>query len=440
MTEQRRPTDQDIMGMTSLELAELRQARQAAERGQSRLSSPVSKKSGNEWIRGGKAIGLVLGGALAFEALTGGALFPKPASGDGGSPSYGPSAAPTLEATPRTSQAPGTPEPSLAPTSSPEASAVNITSIEVGQLVPFEVQAGDWISADVSMSDTKDGPLFPLYDSDYDYLNSPEDQKKDITRTAMGVDVQADGWVVAPYGKITIIRGMTPDQKALAIANEINLKKRGGQFDEFNVVIWKGLDETVSQAGKKFDGTLVGTNGQNPTESMTPTLEDLANLSTQEKLNVIISIFQKYDIDVNSQDGKDLLAILAACLCGCTAPTESPLPSATPTPEPTGAVCTPKMTDKVIPAGTVWHSNGVDFIIQGDVTIDGKKTYTVGDPNNDRTIDWVTDGKNHTVVFDYRSDRQLFNNCSTDAFEQLTYNSDKTADARKIDPKSIVLK
>lgn len=383
-----------------------------------------------------KPAGVILAGGLIVQSLTGG-FNPRPVSGDG----YSPSAAPTMEATPRTSQAPGTPEPSTAPSASPEASPANIQNIEVKQFEPFEVQPGDWISADVTMSDTQEGltnpaTAFPLFDSDYDYLNSPV--KVDITRTAMGVDVEAPGWVVAPYGDIVVVRGMTADQKAYAIANEISLKTRGGQFDKFDVVIWKGLNNTVDEAGKMHDGTFVGTTGETPTG--TPTPENLANMTAQEKLNFIVEFFWNNKIDPNNPDAKELLDILASCLCGCSAPTESPAPSALPTPEPTGAVCQPKMTDKVIPAGTVWHSNGVDFIIQGDVTIDGRKTYTVGDPNHDRTIDWVTDGKNHTVVFDYRSDRQLFNNCSTDSFEQQTYNSDKSANTIKIDPKSIILK
>lgn len=399
-------------------------------------NQPRNNKTRNVGIVGGTALAL----AIAFGA--GGALN---GNKDTAAATASPEPTTAVTATPKASEAGATPTPKLTETAMPTTTVtpepsitpepIVIQNIEVEQLTPFEVMPGDFISADVQMSDTKDGSRFALNDSDWDYLNNPV--KKDITRTALGVDVEAPGWVVAPYGKITVMRGMTPAQKAEFIVDETSSKIRSKAFDEYNVVVWTGLDSTSNQAGLKFDGT-PGTTSENPT-GLPPTAENLANLTTQEKLRAIISVFEQGNIDVDSPEAKQLIELLAECLCGCAVPTESPMPSQTP--GPTAEVCVPKMTDLVIPAGTVWESNGQDFIVEGAVRIDGVKRYTIGnDSSKIKQVDWVTDGGSHKVIFDFTSDRQLFNSCSTDAFEKITYDSDLSSDKRTLDPKSITLK
>lgn len=265
------------------------------------------------------------------------------------------------------------------PSGSPEASPTvetEIQYIEVEALTPFEVQVGDFISADVSMSDTKDGELFPLMDTDWDYVDS--DNPVDVTSTALGVDVEAPGWVVGPYGKITIIRGMSADQRAKFIANETTLKTRAG-FKEYKVVIWNGLEDTVNQAGNKFDGTHVGTDS-------TGSIDNMDNLSTQEKLNVVIKFMMDNNIDVDSADAQALIALLANCLCGC-GPTESPAPSEPPSNEvcPPGKgyedhIYNPKNGTFTTPA-----TNGL--VVRGDATINGHVYHdTLAET---QALDWI---------------------------------------------------
>ena len=335
-------------------------------------------------------------------------------------------------ATPGTSEAGASPSGSPEPSSSPEASTVAIQNIEVKELTTYAVLPGDFIPGDVSMSDSADSAVFPLYDTDTHKAADVTDN----TKTALYVDVQAQGVVHAVYGDITVIRGMTAEQKAEFLKDDTASKLRSG-FSKVDVVLWTGYDTTVDEAGYKADGTLSTTPVVSPSESPAATTIDNINnmsLSAQEKATIVLNILNT-DTNLTSADKLGLLELLAACMCGCGTP-EAPTP--TPTPKPTQEpVCVP-MDDHFMKKGETFKVNGKDFIVQGDVFIDGVRHFD----NSGKTgaIDEVLDGKSHTIVAPYGADVQEFNACATDANINDLYNKDLSqlkASGRTLDKLSL---
>lgn len=314
-------------------------------------------------------------------------------------------------ATPTSSEAPGTPS-----------AEVEIQNFTVEKLGSFEVLPGDIISGDVSMSDTKDSAIFPLYDQDTHKAADVVDN----TKTALYVDVQAPGIVHAEWGA-TVTRGLTAEKKAEMLKLQAISKERAG-FDKVDVVIWTGYETTVDEAGFKATGEQSSI--VNPSASPEAG-QNLDGLNNQDKIRVILNLFKEGNL--TSQEEAVLLDILVNCLCGCSNPTETPKP--TPTPE---ACVVPTMKDHVMKPGETYKvPAGVDFIAQGDVTIDGKKTYD----SNEKTgaISVVIDEKANTIKAPWGADIQVFE-CATDQFIKDTYTHDLEqlqATNRSLDKNSI---
>lgn len=389
--------------------------RQTETKRQSRSSSTEVFKKDDRSLKGPAVIlaAAILGSAF----LLSGGKTEQNSGNNGGSQS--PIAGET--ATPRPSEAAGTPTPE-------PSSEVEAQSITVEKLGTFEVLPGDIIAGDVSMSDTKDSAIFPLYDQD----THKAADVKDNTKTALYVEVQAPGIIHAEWGA-TVTRGLTPEKKAEMLKLQAISKERAG-FSKVDVVIWTGYDTTVDQAGFKATGEQTSiVTPVNPSENATG--YNLDGLNNQDKLRVILKLFADGKVDPDSQEGKVLMDVLVNCLCGCSNPTETPKPIQSQAPE---ACTTPSFNDHVMKAGETYRvPTGVDFIAQGDVVIDGKKTYD----NNEKTgaVSVVIDQKSNTIKAPWGADIQVFE-CATDQFIKDVYNHDLEqlqATNRSLDKNSI---
>ena len=355
----------------------------------------------------------ILGGAYMFSGVGNEA---KPANTGATSPT-----ASSELATPKTSEAPGSPEPSTS-------SEVEIQNFTVEKLGTFEVLPGDIIAGDVAMSDTKDSAIFPLYDQDTHKASDVIDN----TKTALYVDVQTPGVVHAEWGA-TVTRGLTAEKKAEMLKLQALSKDRAG-FDKIDVVLWTGYDTTVDQAGYGVTGEQTSSVNVSPSGSPEAGLNNLDGLDNQSKMKVILNLFAEGTIDPNSAEGKVLMDILVNCLCGCDSKAETSKPTPSKNPE----VCIPAMNDHVMKPGETYKvPKGVDFIAQGDVTIDGKKTYD----NSEKTgaISVVLDEKANTIKAPWGADIQVFD-CPTDELINETYSHDVEqlkATGRSLDKNSI---
>lgn len=339
-----------------------------------------------------------------------------------------------LNGAPKTASANGgetaTPSASSAASGSPEASnspEVQIQNFTVEKLGTFDVLPGDIIAGDVSMSDSKDSSILPLYDQDTHKAADVTDN----TKTALYVEVQTPGVVHAEWGA-TVTRGLTAEQKAEMLKLQTISKTRAG-FDKVDVVVWTGYNTTTDEAGFKSDGTQ-GSSMPNPSESPMPGA-NLDGANKQELINTILDEIHKGNL---TQDQEyNLMQQLIACLCSCGTPSETPKPTPTPTPE----VCVP-MEDHFLKKGqTLKVKAGERFIVQGDVLIDGKRRFDSLQKTG--AIDEILDGKSHTVKAPYGADVQVFNTCATDVFIANTYNHDLgqlKASGRTLDTKSLKIK
>lgn len=377
----------------------------------------------------GIGTGILLAGVLAGGALSG--AFKGESANTANNPTQGPA---TIElATPRPSEAAGTPEPTKAP-------EVNIQNFAVEKLGTFEVLPGDMISGDVAMSDSKDSAIFPLYDQDTHKAADVQDN----TKTALYIDVQAPGVVHAEWGA-TVTRGLTAEKKAEMLKLQAISKERAG-FSKVDVVIWTGYETTVDEAGFKATGEQ--TSSVTPvTPSENGTEYNLEGLNNQDKLRIILKLFADGTVDADSKEGKVLMDVLINCLCGCQAPTETPKPTPTPTTTPEACV-NPSFKDHVMKAGDTYKvPAGVDFIAQGDVAIDGKATYDNAEATG--AVSVITDQKANSIKAPWGADIQVFD-CATDEFINETYRldveqlkattyTDKEGKThfRKLDPNSI---
>lgn len=370
--------------------------------------------------------GILVTGALALTlagAGLGGAL-----RGSDARTSYTPASATPELATPSTSAAAGSANPeasaSVAPSLSPE---INIQNFTVEKLGTFEVQIGDIIAGDISMSDTKDSAIFPLYDQDTHKAADVTDN----TKTALYVEVQAPGFIHAEWGA-TVTRGLTPEKKAEMLKLQAISKQRAG-FQKVDVVIWTGFNSTTDEAGYKADNAQSVVTPANPSSSPEATPGTNPNgLSKQDLINVVITEIQKGNLTPDQE--YKLMQQLISCLCACSNP-EAPKPIASATPE----ACTiPSFKDHVMKAGeTFTVPAGVDFIAQGDVVIDGKKTYDSSEKTG--AISVVTDQKTNTIKAPWGADIQVFD-CTTDTFIKNTYANDVEqlkATGKSVDKNSI---
>lgn len=364
----------------------------------------------------------ILGVAIigASLILSGGGNESKPTNNAGAT--SGPTA--NEMATPKTSEAAGSASPESS--SSPE---INIQNFTVEKLGTFDAMPGDIIAGDISMSDTADSAIFPLYDQDTHKAAGVTDN----TKTALYVEVQVPGVVHAEWGA-TVTRGLTAEKKAEMLKLQAISKERAG-FDKVDVVIWTGYDTTVDEAGFKATGDQTSSiNTVSPTESQAPTVDNLANLSNQDKLAVILRIFAEGKVDPDSEEGKVLMSVIVSCLCSCGTP-EAPKPTPTPTPK----VCTvPSFKDHVMKAGETYKvPAGVDWIGQGDIVVDGQKTYDSSDKTG--AINVVIDQKANTIKAPWGADIQVFD-CATDQYVKDVYNHDLEqlkATNRSLDKNSI---
>jgi hypothetical protein len=380
-------------------------------------------KRDNRGRRAGLAVGaglLVVVGAFGMNVINSGNKTEANAA-------YTPSPSATELATPRPSEA------GASPSASPEASAsaeVNIQNFTVEKLGTFDVLPGDIIAGDISMSDTTDSAIFPLYDQDTHKAADVTDN----TKTALYVEVQAPGTVHAEWGA-TVTRGLTAEKKAEMLKLQAISKQRAG-FDKVDVVIWTGFDTTTDEAGFKATGEQGSSMPVSPSASPEAG-QSLDGLDNQAKIKVILNLFAEGKIDPNSEEGKVLMDVIVSCLCSCSNPTETPKP--TPTPTPTSEVCVP-MNDHFMKAGETFKvPSSKEFIVQGDVLIDGVRHYDSKDITG--AIDKVLDGKSHTVKAPYGADVQVFNACATDQEIKDTYTKDVEqlkASGRTLDSNSLI--
>lgn len=369
-------------------------------------------------------------GAIALSAtVVAGLAFVNgaPRSVEANGTQSSPAASASMEATPRPSDAGATPTPEA--TQAPEA------RIETFHLNPgdkFEANVGDVVVGDVAMSDTEDATraVF-LFDTD-----TNKREGTDNTKTGLLVDVQAEGFVLSPYGG-DVIRGLSGDKKSTWIelkkAEMINGGCVGGCVDGVDVVTWTGSETTVPQSGMKSEGSVVTTE---PTATSTPEVgTDYSGLTNDERKQALLTLLADGKIDVSTPEGKALLDLLIQCICvGETVkPTPEPKPTATP-----DAECIP-YNDHVMKAGETYRvPAGKDFIVQGDVIIDGRRTYD----NSEKTgaISVVLDQKANRIKANWGADVQVFNDCATPEMVKEVYRDDLKelkATKRSLDKNSI---
>jgi len=297
-----------------------------------------------------------------------------------------------------------TPTASQAASGSPE----GVQSFHLVAGDKMAVLPGDVIVGDVTLSDTDCGSAFPLYDTDTHKATDVQDN----TKTALYVDVEANGEVYAGYGG-DVMRGLSGDAKTSWLNNQKIDKIRSG-FTKVDVVDWTGYSSTKDEAG------------QTAAEQNLPQL-GLCTLPGASS-----------SPESGASSSPEATQTTPCCnICGAPTPTpEATCGCATPTKTPEGP-CTP-MEDTIEAAGKTVKTNGESFIVEGDVTIDGVKHFD----NSSFTgaIDKVTDGKSHTILFNYQGDFQKFNSCATGNDIQNTYDKDKTAlknSGRSLDSKSL---
>ena len=364
-------------------------------------------------------------------------------------PTYTPNPTATKLATPSTSEAGASPSLSPIPevSSSPEAS---IQTFVVEKLGTLEVQPGDFIAGDISMSNTKDSAVFPLFDQDTHKAADVTDN----TKTALYVDVQVPGVIHAEWGAF-VTRGLTPEKKAEMLKLETLQKLRAG-FSKTDVVLWTGYDTTVDEAGFKADSTSSATPvnpSESPAASTNPTASpeaspatgyNLENISNQEKTRLILNLFAEGKVDPNSAEGKALLDVLANCFCAttCTKPAEIPAPSAMPSATPSAtpeAQCTP-LTDIYLKSGQKVTVQG-PFNVLGDVTMDGVSRHDSS--SKTFAVDKVTDTKQHIIIAPWGADVQKFNTCANPQVQTTAYGKavdDGKSSGRTFDSNSLVEK
>ena len=377
---------------------------------------------------------LAVGSYSGVQALRGGG------SGEASASGVNPTPAPSAEvATPTPSMAAGSASPEATPSASPEA---NVQSFVLGIGEKQYLPAGTIISGDVAIADQDGGQIFRLYDIDTDKAPGVTDN----TQTALIVDMQAPGEVYSPYGAF-VVTGL-PQQRA---DNEVQLLagEKQGSFAKVDVVDWTGFATTVNEVGKTaaqdssavmssdslaqqggltqpFESATPGASAQ-PTESPVPSAIPGAQTYTLPSGEVVINI---YDNDN----------------CGCLPkPTPTPTPecTATPSPVPTQtpeatAQCVP-MYDDFLKNGQTVTLKGKDFLVQGDVYIDGVRHFDSSGKTG--AIDKVLDGKTHKIYAPYGADVQVFNSCATEQDMQNTYNNDLKqlkAGGRTLDPNSFI--
>lgn len=277
---------------------------------------------------------------------------------------------------------------------SPEAG--NVEWHHVDALTSYEVQPGDLFVGDSQMSDTADSQAVVLYDQDTHKAADVTDN----TKTALYVDVKAPGVIYAEWGG-DVATGMTDAQKLDYLAHQEGPKQQAG-FNVIDVVTWTGADSTVTQGDLTTHFWVEGQSIPTATESPLPTNDALL----QELLAMdpsTMTLDQKFQLE----ELKTLVEI-QACTCGTGScplhspmPSETPVPSATPTPE---ATCGP-MNDFEINSGETFRTKAdKNYIIQGDILIDGKKYY---DSNqNTFAVDEVFGA--HVIKAPYGADIQEF--------------------------------
>lgn len=314
-------------------------------------------------------------------------------------------------ATPKASVAGATPEPSKAP---------EAVKIETFHLVPgdkFQTKAGDVVIGDIAMADadtTDTSKIKFLFDTD-----SNKAAGKDNTKTGLLVDVQKDGIVLAPYGG-DVIRGLQGDKKT----TWIELKKAemenggcvGGCTDGVPVVEWTGFDTTLDEAQTMTkDAGGVVTPSANPSAEL-PSTGNITNTTGKEQLLAVLTGEGFKNLPAAEQ--QRILELLIQCIC--SGPVATPEPTPTPTASPEAACDT--ANDTLLKSGEKLTVKGNDFIVQGDVIIDGKRLYD----NSAKTgaIDAFTDGKTHNIVAPYGADVQIFCATATDQTEKDLYNKD----------------
>jgi hypothetical protein len=297
------------------------------------------------------------------------------------------------------------------PTASQAASGSPKLEVQSFHLVAGDKMAvlpGDVIVGDVTLSDTDCGSAFPLYDTDTHKAADVQDN----TKTALYVDVEANGEVYAGYGG-DVIRGLSGDAKTSWLNNQKIDKVRSG-FTKVDVVDWTGYSSTKDEAGQ------------------TAAQQNLPQLGLCTLPGASSSP------ESGASSSPEATQTTPCCnICGAPTPTpEATCGCATPTKTPEGP-CTP-MEDTIEAAGKTIKTNGESFIVEGDVTIDGVKHFD--NSSSTGAIDKVTDGKSHTILFNYQGDFQKFNSCATGNDIQNTYDKDKTAlnnSGRSLDGKSL---
>ncbi|PIR80168.1 MAG: hypothetical protein COU25_01535 [Candidatus Levybacteria bacterium CG10_big_fil_rev_8_21_14_0_10_35_13] len=334
---------------------------------------------------------------------------------------------------------------------SPEAGAATVAeegfTLQSGQFM--KVLPGDIISADGSMSDTLDGPIRPLYDTD---LNK-DPNITDTADTALFINVVEPGIFWADNGGY-VKRGLTGQQRETYLYLQRNSKVNGG-FKYADVVDWTGYDTTVDQGQIVHDSeNPLGNQGE--TVSRTPEITDPGQIIEYVGANPNLdpTVAQKLldtlienGFDVNAPENQDTLQTLLACICQCE-PGEMPkaTPGPTPTPKPR-EVCDPQ-DDHIMKQGETYRvpARYDDVIVQADAIIkikDGRRVRvirTYDDLGPTRSVNVIRHIGDAVVTVQTPvggGDVQQFNDCATDAVVTEWYQNDLKADSRRLDRNSI---
>ena len=370
----------------------------------------------------------VLGGLAMAAAGTGLALEAKPAQAqDGGVTNFAEASA------------------------SPETGAATVAeegfTLQSGEYM--EVIPGDIISADGSMSDTLDGPIRPLYDTD---LNK-DPEITDTADTALFINVVKPGIFWADNGGY-VKRGLTGQQRDTYLYLQRNSKVNGG-FKYADVVDWTGYDTTIDQGQIVHDSeNPLGNQGE--TVSRTPEMTDPGQIIEYVGANpdmdpsVALALYNSLiedGFDVNAPENQATLQALIACLCkidgSCEQPepTQKPKPTATPKPR---EVCDPQ-DDHIMEQGDIYRvpPRYDDIIVQADALIRIDKgpwirTYDdLGPTKSVNVIRHIGDSVVRVKTPVGGGDVQQFNDCASDAVVTEWYQNDLKADSRRLDRNSI---
>ncbi len=364
---------------------------------------------------GATALGLVGASVLGTVLFLGGIK-----GGDGrtaeASFSPSPSASAMESATPKPSEAAGSPSPkpseSVKPSEKPEVKSL------------YNIIDDD----NIPMGQSRELPANTVVVGDAKKINGEKWTDSDAFTGLVTILNEPTVVEAGTSYKIDYLTVENPEQAKYLAAQLQNDLTEGGCEDGngckngTDVLVFPGEKQGVQQS---LDLSKYKSNGnQEAQPSVSPeTGYNFDGMTKNEKIDLILGLFESKEVDIASPTGKALLEILIECGCTtyCNIPTETPAPSATPKPTEKPVVC-PDARDVEIDYGgwkpedaPVKSFTGNRFIFQSDGVVDGKKRYDNDSNTGLLTIIDKSKASKHSFRFDYGGDLTIVPPCIPDS-------------------------